>query len=117
MQSDSLSGGMECPKRIALSQRRSVACGEKIPGFIGRVSLQHRGQKDRFFFVEVKLPADRLNQNQIRFFRQIEAFLNKNILKTRLAPHMPENHWIVLARLKPSQEAMSPKLSAFSTSR
>src|ERR1700732_1617282 len=36
-------------------------------------------KKGRFFFVEVKLPTDRLNQNQITFFRKIESYLNRNM--------------------------------------
>jgi hypothetical protein len=46
--------------------------------------------KGRFFFVEVKLPTDRLNQNQIAFFRKIERYLNKNMPQSRRAPVYPK---------------------------
>jgi len=58
-------------------------------------------RKKRFFFVEVKLPTDRLNENQIKFFQQIETFLNRNFPRTRRVPHMPKGHWIELLRLRP----------------
>ena len=42
----------------------------------------------RFFFAEIKLPGDRLNKNQIRFFREIEQFLKENMADSKRAPHM-----------------------------
>jgi hypothetical protein len=60
-------------------------------------------RKDRFFFVEVKLPSDRLNQKQIDFNRNIERYLNKNMPQRR-APHMPKGHWIELLRLRPEPD-------------
>jgi VRR-NUC domain len=57
--------------------------------------------KNRFFFVEVKLPTDKLNEKQSAFNRGIERFLNKNMPQSRRAPHMPKDHWIELLRLKP----------------
>src|SRR5712692_3821628 len=42
----------------------------------GLLVIYRRG---RFFFVEAKLPKDRLSKSQIRFFRRIESYLNKNI--------------------------------------
>ena len=58
-------------------------------------------RKKRFFFVEVKLPTDRLNQNQIAFFKKIESYLNINMPENRRAPHMPTGHWIELLKLRP----------------
>jgi hypothetical protein len=58
-------------------------------------------KKGRFFFVEVKLPKDRLNPNQTAFFRKIERYLNKNMPQSRRAPHLPEGQWIELLRLSP----------------
>lgn len=59
-------------------------------------------RKGRFFFVEAKLPKDRLNKNQVKFFRNIEAFLNKNMLQTKRAPHLPQGQWIEVAKLRPT---------------
>jgi len=61
-------------------------------------------RKGRFFFVEAKLPADSLNVNQIKFFRRIERYLNKNVPQNKRAPYMPERHWIELVRLEPHLE-------------
>jgi hypothetical protein len=61
-------------------------------------------EKERFFFVEVKLPGDRLNEKQIPFFQEIERCLNKNMPEKRRAPCMAEGHWIELVRLKPEQQ-------------
>src|ERR1017187_1036356 len=58
-------------------------------------------RKKRFFFVEVKLPKDRLNPNQIAFFHRIEKYLNKNMPQSRRAPHLPKGSWIELLRLSP----------------
>jgi hypothetical protein len=58
-------------------------------------------RKKRFFFVEVKLPKDRLNPRQITFFKKIERYLNKNLPQSRRAPHMPKGHWIQLLKLRP----------------
>jgi len=58
-------------------------------------------KKGRFFLVEVKLPTDKLNQNQKTFFRKIERYLNKNMPKSKRAPHMPDGHWIELLLLRP----------------
>jgi predicted DNA-binding protein (MmcQ/YjbR family) len=57
--------------------------------------------KNRFFFVEVKLPTDKLSEKQIAFNRSIERHLNKNMPQSRRAPHMPKRHWIELLRLNP----------------
>jgi len=57
-------------------------------------------KKNRFFFVEVKLPGDELNEKQKSFNRRIERYLNKN-MPHRRAPHMPKGHWIELLRLSP----------------
>jgi hypothetical protein len=57
--------------------------------------------KNRFFFVEVKLPTDKLNEKQIAFNRRIERFLNKNMPQSRRAPHLPKGHWIELLKLRP----------------
>lgn len=54
-----------------------------------------------FFFVEVKLPGDRLNKNQISFFRDSERFLNENLPGRKRAPYIAEGHWIELVRLRP----------------
>jgi len=61
---------------------------------------------NRFFFVEVKLPTDRLNQNQIAFNRGIERYLNRTMPQTRRAPHLPKGSWIELLKLRP--EAVNP---------
>jgi hypothetical protein len=58
-------------------------------------------RKNRFFFVEVKLPGDELNEKQVAFNRGIERYLNKNKPQTRRVPHMPKGHWIELLRLRP----------------
>jgi len=55
----------------------------------------------RFFFVEVKLPGDRLNKNQISFFRDIERYLNKNMPDKKRAPYITQGHWIELVRVRP----------------
>ena len=60
-------------------------------------------QQNRFFFVEVKLLGDKLNEKQILFFKKIERYLDKNMPKNRRAPCMAEGHWIELVRLKPEQ--------------
>src|SRR6267154_118482 len=57
-------------------------------------------KKNRFFFVEVKLPGDELNEKQKSFNRRIERYLNKK-MPHRRAPHMPKGHWIELLRLSP----------------
>ena len=60
-------------------------------------------KKDRFFFVEVKLPTDRLNKNQIHRFREIERYLNRNVSESKKVPHLlPEGHWIEVLRLYPA---------------
>jgi hypothetical protein len=58
-------------------------------------------RKGRFSLVEVKLPTDRLNDNQIRFFRNIETYLNKNVSPRKRAPFLPKGEWIELLRLRP----------------
>ncbi|SRR5260221_7095069 len=61
-------------------------------------------KKNRFFFVEVKLPTDRLNRKQIDFNRRIERYLNKNMPQSRRAPYLPKGSWIELLRLRPEPE-------------
>jgi hypothetical protein len=61
-------------------------------------------RKNRFFFVEVKLPTDKLNVKQIAFNRRMERYLNKNMPQNRRAPHMPKGHWIELLRLRPESD-------------
>ena len=63
-------------------------------------------KRNRFFFVEVKLPNDRLNQKQRAFNRRIERFLEKNMPHSRRAPHLPKGSWIELLKLRP--EAVIP---------
>ncbi|OLC82846.1 MAG: hypothetical protein AUH66_04120 [Acidobacteria bacterium 13_1_40CM_4_57_6] len=58
--------------------------------------------KNRFFFVEVKLPTDRLNEKQMAFNQRIEQYLNKNMPQSRRAPHLPKGHWIELLKLSPA---------------
>jgi hypothetical protein len=60
-------------------------------------------RKNRFFFVEVKLPGDRLNKKQKTFNRRIERYLNKNMPLSRRAPHMRKRDWIELVTLNPEQ--------------
>jgi hypothetical protein len=60
-------------------------------------------RKNRFFFVEAKLPGDELNERQITFNRRIERYLNKN-MPHRTAPHLPKGHWIELLRLRPESD-------------
>lgn len=60
--------------------------------------------KNRFLFVEVKLPTDKLNAKQIAFNRRIESYLNANMPQSRRAPHMPKGHWIELLKLKAQPE-------------
>ena len=62
-------------------------------------------KKGQFFLAEAKLPTDRLNENQRRFFRNIELYLNKNVPQIKRASHLPPGHWIELVRLKPILEA------------
>lgn len=62
-------------------------------------------KKNRFFFVEAKLPGDELNKKQKSFNRRIERYLNEN-MPHRRAPHMPKGHWIELLRLNPKSEAL-----------
>jgi VRR-NUC domain-containing protein len=61
-------------------------------------------RKNRFSFVEVKLPTDKLNKKQIAFNRRIEQYLNKNMPQSRRAPHLPKGHWIELLRLSPESD-------------
>jgi hypothetical protein len=80
--------------------------GEKAADFICQSHPQPPDlfvvdRKNRFFFVEVKLPGDELNENQIAFFRKIESYLNKNMPQSRREPHMPKRQWIKLLRLRP----------------
>lgn len=56
-------------------------------------------KKGRFFFVEGKLPRDRLQLTQKVFFPKIERYLNRNMPKTKRAPHMPTGHWIEILSL------------------
>jgi hypothetical protein len=58
----------------------------------------------RFFFVEVKLPTDRLNAKQVAFNRRIERYLNQYMPQSRRAPHLPNRHWIELLKLSPEPE-------------
>jgi hypothetical protein len=58
-------------------------------------------RKNRFFFVEVKLPTDRLNKKQIAFNRRIERYLNNKMSQSRRAPHLPKGSWIELLKLLP----------------
>ncbi len=58
-------------------------------------------KKDRFLLVEVKLPGDDLNPNQIAFFHKIESYLNRNMPQSKKARHRLKRHWIVLLKLKP----------------
>jgi hypothetical protein len=58
-------------------------------------------RENRFFFVEVKLPTDKLNEKQIAFNRRIERYLNKNMRESRREPHLPKGEWIELLRLRP----------------
>jgi hypothetical protein len=64
-------------------------------------------RKNRFFFVEVKLPGDRLNEKQRAFNRRIERYLNKNMPQSRRAPHLPKGHWIELLNLSPESDKAS----------
>jgi hypothetical protein len=57
-------------------------------------------RRNRFFFVEVKLPGDRLNKRQKAFNQSIERYLNKKMPRRR-APHLPKGSWIELLRLIP----------------
>ena|ERR1700722_4380453 len=57
-------------------------------------------KKNRFFFVEVKLPGDRLNPKQVAFNRKIERYLNRCLPHSR-APHLPKGSWIELLNLSP----------------
>jgi len=80
--------------------------GEKAADFICQSQPQPPDlfvvdRKNRFFFVEVKLPTDKLNAKQVAFNRKIERYLNKNLPHSRRAPHMPRAHWIELLRLEP----------------
>jgi hypothetical protein len=65
-------------------------------------------KKNRFFFVEVKLPTDRLNEKQIAFNGTIERYLNKNMPESRRARHLPKGHWIELIRLRPEAVITAP---------
>jgi hypothetical protein len=58
-------------------------------------------REKRFFFVEVKLPGDQLNQKQVAFNGEIKRYLNKHNFQSRRAQHMRKGHWIELLRLKP----------------
>ena len=60
-------------------------------------------RKNRFFFVEVKLPGDKLNEKQKTFNRRIERYLNNNMPLSRRAPHMRKSNWIELVTLNPEQ--------------
>ena|SRR5579863_3756787 len=60
-------------------------------------------RKNRFFFVEVKLPGDKLNEKQKTFNRRIERYLNNNMPLSRRAPHMRKRDWIELVTLNPEQ--------------
>jgi hypothetical protein len=80
--------------------------GKKAADFIAREYPQPPDlfvidHKNRFFFVEVKLPTDRLNEKQTVFYRSIERYLNKNMPESRRAPHMSKGHWIELLKLRP----------------
>ena len=80
--------------------------GEKAAGVICQSQPQPPDlfvvdRKNRFFFVEVKLPTDKLNEKQIAFNRRIERYLNENMPQSRRAPHVPKGHWIELVRLNP----------------
>jgi hypothetical protein len=57
--------------------------------------------KNRFFFVEVKLPTDSHKEKQEAFCRRIERYLNENMPQSRRAPHIPKRSWIVLLKLSP----------------
>jgi hypothetical protein len=57
--------------------------------------------ENRFFFVEVKLPSDRLNKKQIVFNRRIERYLNQSMPQSRRAPRLPKGSWIEVLRLNP----------------
>lgn len=58
-------------------------------------------KKNRFFFVEVKMPTDKLNVKQIAFNRRVERYLNNHMPQSRREPHMPVGHWIELLKLRP----------------
>ena len=80
--------------------------GEKAAGVICQSQPQPPDlfvvdRKNRFFFVEVKLPTDKLNEKQIAFNRRIERYLNENMPQSMRAPHVPKGHWIELVRLNP----------------
>jgi len=84
--------------------------GQQVADFICREHPQPPDlfvfdRKGRFFFVEVKLPTDRLNENQLKFFRNIETYLNKYISQNRRAPGLPKGHWVELLRLAPDSGA------------
>ena len=89
----------------APSYRKAVkTLGEEAADFICKSQPQPPDlfvvdRKNRFFFVEVKLPTDRLNKKQIAFNRKIERYLNKNMPRSRRAPHMAKGSWIELLKL------------------
>jgi len=80
--------------------------GEKAADFICQSQPQPPDlfvvdKKNRFFFVEVKLPNDKLNKKQISFNRRIERYLNNNMPQSKREPNMPRRHWIQLLKLYP----------------
>jgi hypothetical protein len=68
-------------------------------------------RKGRFFLAEAKLPGDRLNENQKRFFRQIQTYLNQKMPRYKRALCMPEGLWIKIIRLKPGITSTSERVA------
>lgn len=58
-------------------------------------------RRERFCFVETKLPGDKLSKGQVEFFANIEGFLNQNMPPKRRIPFITDPHWIRVVRLKP----------------
>jgi len=90
-----------------ISSRQSTIkiLGEKAAGLICRdkgtepPDLFVRDSKNRFAFVEVKLPGDSLSAKQLKYFLQIEECLNKYVSQHKRARRMPEGHWVEVVYL------------------
>lgn len=95
----------------APSYRKAVEIlGEEAADFICKSQPQPPDlfvvdKKNRFFFVEVKLPTDSHKSKQEAFCLRIEGYLNKNMPQSRRTPHLPKGSWIELLRLNPESDA------------
>jgi len=79
--------------------------GENATGFLCRSHPQPPDlivfdRCNRFFLTEVKRLHEPLTNGQMRFFPQIERYLNRKLSSAKKSEHIPRGHWIELMRLK-----------------